>query len=93
MAASEDEQSRLRPASSQHVQALPTCALDASQLEALPEESKECVICMEPFCEGDVLRTLPCLHRFHVGCIDRWFAQQGSCPICKLRLGDEDDHA
>jgi len=50
-----------------------------------------CVICQEPFRDGDRLRVLPCNHSFHVGCIDRWLTGSHShnecfttgCPVCK----------
>jgi len=52
-----------------------------------------CVICLEPFREGNRLRVLPCDHSFHVGCIDRWLSGSHShnecftagCPTCKKR--------
>jgi hypothetical protein len=43
----------------------------------------ECAICMEKFSEGEQLRTLPCLHKYHVQCIDRWLTSNRQCPICK----------
>lgn len=46
----------------------------------------ECAICMEAFAEGIPVRTLPCLHRYHVACADLWLAQHPECPICKHRL-------
>ena len=56
-------------------------------------EDEMCVICLEPFREGDRLRVLPCNHSFHVGCIDRWLSGTHShnecftagCPTCKKR--------
>mmetsp|Transcript_100634 Transcript_100634/g.158654 ORF Transcript_100634/g.158654 Transcript_100634/m.158654 type:complete len:296 (-) Transcript_100634:161-1048(-) len=90
---SEGDHLQPQPADFNHVQALPTCILDKSQVDRLPEESKHCVVCMDTFSEGDELRTLPCLHRFHAGCIDRWFEQQGSCPTCKHRIGDNNFNA
>lgn len=89
MEVSGEDHLRPRPANPRDVHALPTCVLDARQLESLPEEAKECTICMESFREGDELRTLPCLHRFHAGCVDRWFQEQAKCPICKHSLEDD----
>lgn len=43
----------------------------------------ECAICMEKFADGESLRTLPCLHKYHVACIDRWLTSNRQCPICK----------
>jgi hypothetical protein len=55
-----------------------------------------CVICLEHFSNGDRLRVLPCDHKFHVGCIDRWLSGSHSfddcytsgCPTCKKRPVD-----
>lgn len=50
-----------------------------------------CVICQEPFQDGECLRVLPCQHLFHCGCIDKWISGKNSsdyciisgCPMCK----------
>ncbi|CAK9109642.1 unnamed protein product [Durusdinium trenchii] len=43
----------------------------------------QCTICCEDFVEGERLRLLPCLHRYHVQCIDRWLSHSQTCPVCK----------
>eukprot|EP00927_Polykrikos_kofoidii_P010236 TRINITY_DN14330_c0_g1_i3.p1 TRINITY_DN14330_c0_g1~~TRINITY_DN14330_c0_g1_i3.p1 ORF type:complete len:327 (+),score=51.84 TRINITY_DN14330_c0_g1_i3:102-1082(+) len=43
----------------------------------------ECAICMEEFEDSQMVRTLPCLHRFHVSCVDKWLRSSRECPICK----------
>ncbi|KAF6718004.1 RING finger protein 11 [Oryzias melastigma] len=43
---------------------------------------KECVICMMDFEYGDPIRFLPCLHIYHVGCIDPWLMRSFTCPSC-----------
>lgn len=53
------------------------------------EEDLTCTICLEQVKRGELLRTLPCLHQFHANCIDPWLRQQGTCPVCKLRVGSE----
>jgi len=57
------------------------------------EESgnEHCIICLEPFQDGDRLRILPCNHLFHSSCIDKWLSGSFSyeecitsgCPTCK----------
>jgi len=47
------------------------------------EDHCKCMICVELFCKGDSLRTLPCLHRYHRKCIDEWLRRSCQCPICK----------
>lgn len=49
------------------------------------EDELTCSVCLEQVNVGDLLRSLPCLHQFHAGCIDPWLRQQGTCPVCKHR--------
>jgi len=46
----------------------------------------DCNICRERFRDGDQLRILPCLHKYHAACIDRWLIQNRTCPTCKFSL-------
>jgi hypothetical protein len=48
------------------------------------EESTTCPVCMADVEDGDVLRTLPCLHAYHAACIDRWLEAHKTCPVCKF---------
>ncbi|XP_063902637.1 E3 ubiquitin-protein ligase RNF128-like isoform X2 [Zophobas morio] len=47
-----------------------------------------CVICLQDFQEGQLLRELICGHgqHFHQSCIDTWLADQRRCPICMLNI-------
>jgi E3 ubiquitin-protein ligase RNF13 len=36
------------------------------------DEEEECIICLETYQEGDILRKLPCNHEFHSLCVDTW---------------------
>jgi hypothetical protein len=66
--------------------ALPTHIVTAEELQNVPDELKVCTICIEDFCAGDEQRTLPCFHRFHSACVDRWLHQHSTCPICKHQV-------
>jgi E3 ubiquitin-protein ligase RNF11 len=46
------------------------------------EKSRECVICMIEFMEGDKIRYLPCIHTYHAQCIDAWLMRSLTCPSC-----------
>ncbi|EEF32330.1 conserved hypothetical protein [Ricinus communis] len=48
----------------------------------------ECAICLEQFKEGDKCTVLLpyCNHTFHKGCIDPWFLNNNSCPLCRVVL-------
>ncbi|KAL7991574.1 hypothetical protein Chor_015830 [Crotalus horridus] len=41
----------------------------------------QCRLCLKIFCLGQVSRTLPCNHKFHRKCIDRWLQKENACPI------------
>lgn len=51
------------------------------------EDELTCSICLEQVNRGELVRSLPCLHQFHANCIDPWLRQQGTCPVCKFRVG------
>lgn len=46
-------------------------------------QQEECRVCLEKFQDGDALRILPCMHKYHTLCIDKWFRNSSACPICK----------
>nr|GMC98279.1 E3 ubiquitin-protein ligase SDIR1-like [Ipomoea batatas] len=51
------------------------------------DDELTCSVCLEQVNEGELIRSLPCLHQFHANCIDPWLRQQGTCPVCKFRAG------
>ncbi|KAG2258585.1 hypothetical protein Bca52824_077879 [Brassica carinata] len=43
-----------------------------------------CAVCMQEAEEGDKMRRLTiCLHCFHADCIDTWFCEMSTCPLCR----------
>ena len=96
------------------VSRIPTCAYaptthmsvlpgDSSQA-ATPDDGEygndECPVCLCSLVAGDQLRELPCSHKFHAACIDRWLIgrerrQSGapSCPLCKQEVLTAEDMA
>lgn len=50
------------------------------------DESTDCYICLETFCEGDALIQLHCSHRFHPSCLEPWIQICGDCPCCRATV-------
>lgn len=56
---------------------------------------EKCTICLCEFDHQDDVRRLPCMHLFHIECVDRWLTQSKRCPICRLDIdfrGDFGDY-
>ena len=48
------------------------------------EEADKCTICLSEFEVEEDVRRLPCMHLFHVECVDQWLGQNKRCPICRF---------
>ncbi|KAF7809626.1 RING finger protein 44 [Senna tora] len=50
-----------------------------------------CCVCLSRLKEKDEMRVLPCLHKFHKLCVDRWLkGHHKTCPLCRFSMGAED---
>lgn len=74
-----------RGASSTTISSLPSIKIVDLERQ-LPEDKRQCSICLEDFRKGDDRTSLPCLHGFHSGCVNRWLSSNGSCPVCKTSV-------
>lgn len=46
-------------------------------------DQTSCVVCMCDFEDRQTLRHLPCSHKFHAKCVDKWLKTNSTCPICR----------
>ncbi|KAJ8379049.1 hypothetical protein AAFF_G00231400 [Aldrovandia affinis] len=70
--------------SQREIQRLPTKAFNPIYSAG----KTECQICFSSYTEGEELRMLPCLHDYHVNCIDRWLKENATCPICRVDVSE-----
>lgn len=47
----------------------------------LTVDAEACMVCLDEYKNDDQLRQLPCLHAFHVACIDPWL-QRYNAVLC-----------
>ncbi|KAJ0090117.1 hypothetical protein Patl1_14353 [Pistacia atlantica] len=72
------------PASKASVEALRSFEIEG--------EVGECVVCLEEYEVGEMGKEMPCKHRFHVKCIEKWLGIHGSCLVCRYKmLVDEEE--
>ncbi|KAF5449629.1 hypothetical protein F2P56_030054 [Juglans regia] len=67
-----------------------------ASIEAMPnvevgEDGGECAICLDEWEVGGVAKEMPCNHRFHGNCIERWLRIHGSCPVCRYKMPVEEE--
>jgi hypothetical protein len=56
-------------------------------------EDIQCSICRANFENGDIIRKInSCNHTFHQACIDKWFEEKDTCPVCRTKLQPEENN-
>lgn len=75
------------PASVSSIESMPL--VEKKNHKQSTEDDATCVICLE---EWELSREMPCGHRFHGDCVERWLRLSGSCPVCRYQMPvDEED--
>lgn len=47
---------------------------------------EKCTICLSEFEDNEDVRRLPCMHLFHIVCVDQWLTTNKRCPICRVDI-------
>jgi len=73
---------------------LDTNLIDKNKVLKYNKDNKEiqetkCSICLLNYEKNDELRKLLCSHTFHKDCIDNWFKNSSTCPICRTDLKEK----
>lgn len=84
----EGDDDSIRGLTKEQIDNLSTRSYEQSGVDS--ELGKVCSVCISDYVVGNKLRQLPCLHEFHIHCIDRWLSENCTCPVCRrpvLELG------
>jgi len=50
------------------------------------DDVEKCTICLSDFEDDECVRRLPCMHLYHIDCVDQWLATNKRCPICRVDI-------
>lgn len=45
-----------------------------------------CSICMNTYAKDRACQELPCKHRFHSWCFQKWYLKKQNCPLCRMEF-------
>jgi len=92
---SQNQRGQPCPAPADIVENLPTRTWTTPPGSATGKEAEgpQCYICLSEYCDGDVLRCLPCKHEYHASCVDKWLKEVHQvCPLCRANVtGKQED--
>lgn len=68
-------------------------SIEAMRCVEIGEEDKdgECAICLEEWEVGVVAKEMPCRHKFHGTCVEKWLGIHGNCPVCRYKMPVDED--
>nr|ACU16805.1 unknown [Glycine max] len=54
-------------------------------------EDSWCCVCLSRLKAKDEIRVLPCSHKFHKICVNKWLkGRHKTCPLCRFSMGAEE---
>lgn len=56
------------------------------ETDDMEDNTEKCTICLSEFEDFEDVRRLPCMHLFHVECVDQWLSSNKRCPICRVDI-------
>lgn len=59
---------------------------EIGDINKLPPEKRNCLICLNDLQTGDKATMLPCIHMFHSSCVQEWVKVNKYCPTCQFKL-------
>ncbi|XP_033105950.1 E3 ubiquitin-protein ligase arkadia-B-like isoform X2 [Anneissia japonica] len=59
---------------------------EADKEENSEDQGEKCAICLSYYEEKEGVRRLPCMHLFHIDCVDQWLMSNKRCPICRVDI-------
>ncbi|KAM5288221.1 E3 ubiquitin-protein ligase RNF6 [Ctenodactylus gundi] len=77
----DDDDDRIRGLTKEQIDNLSTRNYEHNNIDS--EINKICSVCISDYVTGNKLRQLPCMHEFHIHCIDRWLSENCTCPVCR----------
>ncbi|XP_020216032.1 E3 ubiquitin-protein ligase RHA2A [Cajanus cajan] len=66
-------------------------AAESSNFVENNSEDCWCCVCLSRLKAKDEIRVLPCSHKFHKICVNRWLkGHHKTCPLCRFSMGAEE---
>ncbi|XP_071702501.1 E3 ubiquitin-protein ligase ATL6-like [Rutidosis leptorrhynchoides] len=72
------------------IETFPTFVYSSVKGLKIGKGALECAVCLNEYEDEETLRLIPkCDHVFHPECIDAWFENHVTCPVCRANLVPE----
>ncbi|KAK9075003.1 hypothetical protein SSX86_003323 [Deinandra increscens subsp. villosa] len=69
------------------IETFPTFVYSSVKGLKIGKGALECAVCLNEYEDEETLRLIPkCDHVFHPECIDAWFENHVTCPVCRANL-------